>query len=401
MLRMSRGADHAARSAEIAAEAVLGVGDHPTELVAMEGEAATGCSICARALVNLHETAADLALTGGGHPPRASLRDRILEDARRQRPTAGGRAGAAEAPLEAVGGPPVDPATHVGRLHGLAAEEARRIEEIDELSPLGPREAVACERILAQVHRAISFPVLFVGIVRGPVVENRIRHGLPPELDEVLRLVPREETFCTHCVSADGPLVVESAGQEPFFRGGPIVTRFGVRAYLGVPLRTARGITVGTLCALDVAPHRVGPSDVSLLSVFAVPVVAELERYRTPDLRDALLDASQPGHEVYQPSWFSDLLAVELARTRGGRPASLIGVVGASARDVGAAAETAEVAGRLGPDAVGLLLSGTDDATAAHRADKLRHDLPGARVCLAAAMPGEDAARWRARALGR
>jgi GAF domain-containing protein len=227
--------------------------------------------------------------------------------------------------------------------------------------------------------------VLFVGILRGERVENRVRVGAPPELDPTLADVPREMSFCTHCVSANEPLVVENAAREPFFRGGAMVRDLGVGSYVGVPLISAHGVPIGTLCALDRTARRVTADDVRAMEVFAAPVVAALERRHEPRLRDQILECTMLGREVYRQSWFDRLLGVELARAARGRASALLAIRGASAHDVGGVAEPREVVGRLDDHAIGVLLSGVTPEAASPRAEQLRKALPGAEVRVATA----------------
>jgi GAF domain-containing protein len=253
-----------------------------------------------------------------------------------------------------------------------------------------------------------GFPVLFVSMVRGDRVGYRVQRGFPGAGQG--KLMRREMTFCTHCVSGAERLVVEDAAAEPFFRGSKAVQRFGVRAYVGVPLRTSAGVVIGTLCGLDTTPRRSDPHVVALLELFAAPVVAEIELARGTAARDALLERHEGGAEVYAAPWYSRLLEIELARAEAGRPAALVALRGASAAEAAALAAPGEVVGRLGePGAEGpfaLLLSGADERAAAARCAGLEAGERGVRprATFAPAGAGSGTARtvpdWWSRALG-
>ena len=88
---------------------------------------------------------------------------------------------------------------------------------------------------------------------------------------------PLCDSLCTVTVGLAGPLVVEDAGQDDRVSALPPVTTGAVRAYLGVPLVTRRGETVGALCAYDPAPRTWSDADRQLLEQLATSVVAELE----------------------------------------------------------------------------------------------------------------------------
>jgi GAF domain-containing protein len=258
----------------IAPGAVLAAQGDPA-LEALERYAGGGCSACARALVNAREHAVLLASSASGAAPRAGLRERILGAARARAAARPDGGAAAEA---SGGGSAVvrDPSATVAHHHVAGPDEAARAAAVDALDAFTERAGEGTARILAEAARLIGFPLMFVSIVRGDRVGYRVCHGALPGVGGA-RFVRREMSYCTHCVSAGAPLVVEDAAAEPFFRGSKMVRRFGIRAYAGVPLRTSSGIVIGTLCGLDSAPRRVPAEVVHLLERFAALVIAEIE----------------------------------------------------------------------------------------------------------------------------
>lgn len=364
---------------EVAARALLAEESASSvDLRRLEAEASSGCSICARALVNAREAAVDLALTLPPAVPGATLRDRILADGKAKRSPSN------RPPRPEDEGPKADSSTTVARMHVGGAEESSRRAELERLAQSFV-DRTGAQRILDQAHALIGFTTMFVGIMSGDKVENRVRAGVPPEMEEMLRVVPRDTTFCTHCVNGETPLVVENARREPFFRGGAMVMHMGVGAYLGVPLRTHRGVIIGTLCALDRSERRVSPDDVRAMEIIAEAVVAVLERFEHPTLLEDLLECTVPGREVYGQRWFDSLLGVELARAARGRASALLTVRGPSAHDVGGVAAPTEIVGRIDADTIGVLLSGVSTEAAAEHAARYQAALPGAEIRVATA----------------
>ncbi len=347
------------------------------ELDEAEAHAAAGCSRCARALVNARETGVELALAslsplrGRGDPgPSAALRERVLAGARARQ--------VSRAPLV----PPrrfFDPSAELARLHLCAPGDLERMHEVDDLAADVAPPGDACGRFLAQLQRSIGFPLLFVSIVRGARVGYRVQRGLgdlgdPRDLAASMRDRRRETTFCTHTVSGDAPLVVPNAGEEPFFRGSHMVTRSGVRAYVGVPLRTSRGVALGTLCAMDFRPRAIGADVVRALELFTEPVLAEIESPRRAPA--AWFPRTAAGTPIHDAAWFQALLDVDLALSCAragvaGRSSTLLVARGDGAELLADLGREDEAAGRLGDDAVGLLLSGTDAAGAESRSVEL------------------------------
>jgi hypothetical protein len=361
------------------------------ELRAVGAHADAGCSLCARALVNTRETAAELARAEGAGPTPA-LRARVL--------------GAAGARLRAPA-PGValrrffDPSAELARRHAGAPGDAERTAEVDDLAAGLPHEGDACGRFLAQLSRSIGFPLLFVSVVRGDRVGYRAQRGLDVGSAE-LRDRRREATFCTHALGLGAgrgaPLLVPNAAAEPFFRGSTMVARLGVGAYAGVPLTTARGVTIGTVCAMDFRPRAIDADVVRALELYTEPVLAEVERVRR--LPAERVPRSAAGTPVHPAPWFHALLDVELRLARAaGRPTALLVASGPRAEAFADVAGEHECAGRLGPEAVAVLLA----AGAAGRAGALGEALAqGGEALPFALVPGgsyADGAAWAGAAL--
>jgi GAF domain-containing protein len=208
------------------------------------------------------------------------------------------------------------------------------------------------------------------------------------------RELRREMSYCTHTVSGEGPLVVENALEEPFFRGNKAVTRFGMASYVGVPLRTTTGMIVGTLCALSATPHAVAPETVALMEVLARRALAEIERERTPALLRDLVEVSSGSADVYSEAFFRDLVAAERARTSSARSSWLITMRAESAMIVLDWIEAHETAGRIATTDFGLLLPGVSAEAAAARVARLPAIAAARAVPLAStqARPGPDVA---------
>lgn len=237
-----------------------------------------------------------------------------------------------------------DPAGEVARLHLGAPGDAERTAEVDALGVASPPPDDACGRYLAQIQGLLRFPLLFVSVIRGDRCGYRAQIGL----EGGGRDRRRETTFCTHTVSTGEPMVVPNAGTEPFFRGSNMVLREGIRAYVGVPLRTSRGIAVGTVCVMDFVPRRIGPEVVRTLELFAEPILAEIERPRTAG-----------GAPLHPTRWFRALLSLVEA---GESPPPLVVAEGPEADALAGCGKPCEPAGALGEGRVGLLLARAEDA---------------------------------------
>jgi len=92
-----------------------------------------------------------------------------------------------------------------------------------------------------------------------------------------------EFSLCQHAVVSGEPLVVEDAREHELVRENPAVRELNVVAYAGVPLVTREGHALGTLCAIDVEPHRWSDQDVTLLRDLARVAIEQIEARSSPE----------------------------------------------------------------------------------------------------------------------
>ncbi|MBW6422219.1 sensor domain-containing diguanylate cyclase [Rhizobium sp. XQZ8] len=89
--------------------------------------------------------------------------------------------------------------------------------------------------------------------------------------------VPREETFCQYVVASEEPMIVQDATKDPIFSQHPAVTGDAhVRFYAGVPLKTAEGHVVGTVCAIDRRARSFSARDLKILEELSGAVMDRL-----------------------------------------------------------------------------------------------------------------------------
>lgn len=168
----------------------------------------------------------------------------------------------------------------------------------------------------------------------------------------------------------------------------------GIRAYAGVPLRTSRGVVIGTVCALDYAARSIGADVIETLELYTEPVLRAIEGQPAPEA-----DGMHPA------GWFARLLGVEHRRSAArGMPSCLVAVSGTGSEHLASLRAEGEVPGRLGPGCAALLLPGAGPAHASARAEAIRRQIVaaggrGEAVTSQIAADVPDAGAW-ARAAG-
>jgi PAS domain S-box-containing protein len=91
------------------------------------------------------------------------------------------------------------------------------------------------------------------------------------------RTGPVADSLCSLTVQLGAPFAVTDAEQDARVCDLPPVATGVVRSYLGVPMTTATGLTLGALCVYDDRPRTWSPRDVGVLGELAASAVAELE----------------------------------------------------------------------------------------------------------------------------
>ncbi len=106
------------------------------------------------------------------------------------------------------------------------------------------------------------------------------------------RNFPRRMLPCGFLLEQDKTLCINDLAADPDFADCPAIQEFGIRAYLGVPLRNASGDCLGTIEAIDLAPRHFTRRDIQLLELIGRNLTLELER--APDLDFLAADRPMP-----------------------------------------------------------------------------------------------------------
>ncbi|MBA3516876.1 MAG: sensor domain-containing diguanylate cyclase [Rhizobiales bacterium] len=150
--------------------------------------------------------------------------------------------------------------------------EQERLDALHRYDVLDTPREEAFDRITRLVRKTLNVPIALVSVIDGHRQWHKSCDGLRAGES------PREQTFCTYTIQSDEPLVVEDAATDPRFASNPnVIGEPHIRAYAGVPLRTADGHNIGTLCVIDVKPRRYTAEQIEVLSDFASLAMHELD----------------------------------------------------------------------------------------------------------------------------
>lgn len=151
------------------------------------------------------------------------------------------------------------------------SDEHARLALLRSLDLLDSAADPAYDAVTRLAARLLKVPIALVSLVDEDRQWFKSAHGV------AVAQTPRELAFCAHALHVDGPFVVGDALQDTRFFDNPLVTgEPGVRAYAGVPLRSAEGHALGTLCVIDRAPREFSAEELQTLQELAGVVRRDL-----------------------------------------------------------------------------------------------------------------------------
>jgi PAS domain S-box-containing protein len=128
-------------------------------------------------------------------------------------------------------------------------DEGERLQALQNLAILDTDPEEAYDDLAALASFICGVPMALVSLMDRDRQWFKAHRGLDATQ------TPRDAAFCGYTILQDGLFIVPDATKDPRFAGNPLVTGDPhVRFYAGVPLRTASGHRVGTLCVLDERP---------------------------------------------------------------------------------------------------------------------------------------------------
>jgi PAS domain S-box-containing protein len=168
----------------------------------------------------------------------------------------------------------------------IPANEKRRLSTLRQYQLLDtPSEELfdAFARLAAQI---CGTPISLISLVDEDRQWFKANVGLPGVTE-----TSREIAFCAHAILEDGIFEVPDARADKRFANNPLVLEDpNIRFYAGVPLVTADGDALGTLCVIDREPRTLSAGQREALRAIAAMLLDQFETRRAV-LR--LFDSSQ------------------------------------------------------------------------------------------------------------
>lgn len=155
-------------------------------------------------------------------------------------------------------------------------QDPRRLEILESANLLDTPPEEAFNRVTRLAAELLATPAAQINFVdtRRQFFKSDYRRDGPSNGGGD---VPLSHSFCQYVVAQQGTLVVEDARIHPVLSSNGAVSSGSVVAYLGVPLTTEGGYTLGSLCAFDTVPRRWPPEQIAILEALAAFTITEIQ----------------------------------------------------------------------------------------------------------------------------
>lgn len=169
----------------------------------------------------------------------------------------------------------------------MAIDDPQRLAALVDSGVLAGEALPGIDRLLRVAKRALGTPMVMFTAVEPDRQVFVSQLGLPAGWTAAGE-TPLTHSYCQFVVADDRPLVSEDSTADPRLADNRATTEDGIRAYLGVPVRS-HGHTLGALCALDTSARSWSDDDLSTLEDIASAVEGELSlREATRQLSEQL-----------------------------------------------------------------------------------------------------------------
>ena len=171
--------------------------------------------------------------------------------------------------------------------------EADRLAALRALHILDTGAEQAYDDITRLAARACDAPIVLITLV------DEDRQWFKSCIGLDVCETSRDVSFCAHAIRQREVFLVSDAAADPRFSDNPLVTGDPhIRFYAGVPLRTAEGHALGSLCVIDRKPRLLTPEQSDTLLALGRLAVTQIELRRHAAVqreKDSLLRAVVEG----------------------------------------------------------------------------------------------------------
>lgn len=129
----------------------------------------------------------------------------------------------------------------------------------------------AFSRLTRLIRNTLGVDIAAVSTIDEGVQSFKSIDGL------VLQQIPLDESFCRVPYRDGCTVVIPDTSRTVEFENHQLVTEAGLKAYVGIPLKTSSGAVFGTICGIHKSPRQFSERDLIVLEDIANIAASELE----------------------------------------------------------------------------------------------------------------------------
>ncbi|HEY9845302.1 MAG TPA: GAF domain-containing protein, partial [Candidatus Caenarcaniphilales bacterium] len=154
----------------------------------------------------------------------------------------------------------------------LPDDEVARLEILDPYKILDTEAKAVFDDLARLAVQICNTPVALISLF------NNCRQWFKALIGLQASKMLRDLVFCNHASFPTEVLIVPDAlGDERFATSLLVTAEPYIRFYVSVPLVTAAGQVVGTLCVIDYVPRELSPMQVEALQALGRQIMMQLE----------------------------------------------------------------------------------------------------------------------------
>jgi GAF domain-containing protein len=169
-------------------------------------------------------------------------------------------------------------------------KDPQRLAVLDSLGLLDSPAEAAFDRLTRLASYIIGAPISLVSLIDADRQFFKSQFGLPDPVAQA-RETPLSHSFCQHVVADDTPLIVSDARGVSFLKDNLAIPDLDVIAYLGIPLSTSDGVSLGSFCVIDNEPREWSDHEIEIMHELAMSVMTEIELRAQIKAREAAEEA--------------------------------------------------------------------------------------------------------------
>ena len=166
----------------------------------------------------------------------------------------------------------------------MSFDDVSRLRALADYRVLDTAAEEPFDNITQLTAKIFGTPISLVSLIDEHRQWFKSRHGLEA------RETPRDVSFCDHAVRSNQTLLVPDTHLDPRFAENPLRTGAPfVEFYAGIPLKTAGGHAIGTLCVIDHRPRALTPAQRATLDALALQAARLIDLRRVVALQSEML----------------------------------------------------------------------------------------------------------------